>query len=172
VLPAQQVAGFEVDEYVAPPQPVAAVPAPSVPATPPVQQNSLTPKELADAAARKYGLPESFVRSVVKAESAFQPNVVSPKGAIGLMQLMPGTAAQYGADPKDPRQNVEAGTQFLRDLLLKYQNDPYQVRKAIAAYNAGPGAVDKYNGIPPYRETQAYVGRVLRDYTKQKAQGQ
>ena len=95
------------------------------------------------------------------AESAYQPQVVSPKGAIGLMQLMPATANHYGADPKDPAQNLEAGTAYLRDLLIKYNGD---VALALAAYNAGPGAVQKYGGVPPYAETRAYVGRVIRNW--------
>jgi soluble lytic murein transglycosylase-like protein len=98
---------------------------------------------------------------VVAAESAYRPDAVSPKGAIGLMQLMPGTAAQYGADPMDPAQNVEAGTAYLRDLLLKYNGD---VAAALAAYNAGPGAVDRYHGVPPYAETRSYVGKVIRNW--------
>ena len=87
-----------------------------------------------------------------------------PKGAIGLMQLMPETARQLGANPKDPKQNVEAGVRYLSGLLLKYQNDEYQVRKAVAAYNAGPAAVDRYKGVPPYRETIDYVERVIRQW--------
>jgi soluble lytic murein transglycosylase-like protein len=117
-------------------------------------------------------LPADFVRSVVAAESGFRVNAVSDKGAIGLMQLMPATARDYGADPHDPQQNVEAGTQYLRDLLWKYRNDDHQVSRALAAYNAGPGAVDRYHGIPPYRETLAYVERVLRKYQQRlKASG-
>jgi soluble lytic murein transglycosylase-like protein len=104
---------------------------------------------------------------VVAVESGFRTNAVSSKGAIGLMQLMPATAREYGANPNDPEQNVEAGTQYLRDLLWKYRNDPHQVSRALAAYNAGPGAVDRYHGIPPYRETLAYVESVLRKYAKQ-----
>ena len=116
-----------------------------------------TPLELADAAADRYGLPRELVRSVMAAESGFQPRAISPKGAIGLMQLMPGTAQALGADPHDPAQNVDAGARYLRDLLEKYN---YGLRHALAAYNAGPGAVDKYNGVPPYRETINYIGRI------------
>ncbi len=92
---------------------------------------------------------------------------MSPKGAIGLMQLMPKTAAELDADPRDPTQNAEAGARYLRDLLQKYENDPHQVSKAVAAYNAGPAAVDKYHGIPPYPETIQYVNRVLKQYEKE-----
>ena len=122
-----------------------------------------TPRELVDAAAKKNGLPANFVHSVVAAESGYQPNAISPKGAIGLMQLMPATAQSYGADPRDPAQNVEAGAAYLRELLIKYDGDS---RRALAAYNAGPGDVDKYNGVPPYAETQTYIERVLRKYKK------
>lgn len=151
-VPAQQVIRFEVEEV--------------APATPlPVLQVPTT-EELIAAAAKQNGLPPEFVKSVVAAESAFRTDAISRKGAIGLMQLMPSTARDYGADPTDPRQNVEAGTQYLRDLLVKYQNDDHQVLRALAAYNAGPGAVDRYHGIPPYRETIDYITRVLRKYAK------
>jgi soluble lytic murein transglycosylase-like protein len=126
----------------------------------PVQK---TPGELADAAADKYGLPRKLVRSVMAAESAFQPGAVSSKGAVGLMQLMPGTAQMLGADPADPAQNVDAGTRYLRDLLIKYNGLLWH---ALAAYNAGPGAVDKYSGLPPYRETLRYVNRIDKAYAK------
>jgi soluble lytic murein transglycosylase-like protein len=127
--------------------------------TPPVR----SPLELADAAADKYGLPRSLVRSVMAAESGFQKDAVSPKGAIGLMQLMPGTAQVLNADPRDPAQNVDAGTRYLRDLLLKYDGKLWH---ALAAYNAGPGAVDKYHAVPPYRETVNYVKRIDSRYKK------
>jgi soluble lytic murein transglycosylase-like protein len=120
--------------------------------------------ELVANAARKYGLPPAFVRAVVATESGYRADAVSPKGAIGLMQLMPGTARQLGADPKIPEQNVDAGTRYLRDLLLKYDNHAYH---ALAAYNAGPGAVDKYHGVPPYAETRNYILSVLRNWRKQ-----
>src|SRR5258708_3913248 len=129
----------------------------------PVVARVLQPRELVEAAARKNGLPPNFVHSVVRAESGYKPDAVSPKGAIGLMQLMPATAKAYGADPHDPGQNVEAGAAYLRELLIKYDGD---ARRALAAYNAGPGAVDKYNGVPPYAETQTYIERVLRGYKK------
>jgi hypothetical protein len=151
-IPAPQISGFEADEVAPPaPQPVLQVPS--------------TEDLIADAAKRN-GLPVEFVKSVVAAESAFRTDAVSPKGAIGLMQLMPSTAREYGAEPTDPRQNVEAGTQYLRDLLLKYQHDDHQVQRALAAYNAGPGTVDRYHGVPPYRETIDYITRVLRKYAK------
>ncbi len=151
------VRGYEAEEDVAPapapPQATAAPETPAIRVAPPAP----TPLELADAAADRYGLPRALVRSVMAAESGFQPFAISPKGAVGLMQLMPGTAQDLGADPYDPAQNVDAGARYLRDLLEKYN---YGLRHALAAYNAGPGAVDKYNGIPPYRETIDYIVRI------------
>lgn len=120
------------------------------------------PVDLVREAARRYGLPATFLGSVAKAESGFRADAVSPKGAVGIMQLMPATARALGVDPADPRQNVEAGTRYLSELLLKYKDDPWQVRKALAAYNAGPGAVERYKGVPPYRETVEYVERVIK----------
>jgi soluble lytic murein transglycosylase-like protein len=121
---------------------------------------------LAQAAA-KHGLLPEFVHSVASAESALRQDAVSVKGAIGLMQLMPATAAELGADPKDPAQNAEAGARYLRQLLDKYKDRPDGVRLALAAYNAGSGAVDRYRNIPPYRETQHYVEKVVRKYLQQ-----
>jgi soluble lytic murein transglycosylase-like protein len=152
--------GFEEDGMV-PPAPAAVPQAATAPET--AAATPRAPLELADAAADKYGLPRELVRSVMAAESGMEPNAISPKGAIGLMQLMPGTAQVLGANPYDPAQNVDAGARYLRDLLEKYN---YGLRHALAAYNAGPGAVEKYNGIPPYRETIGYISRIekkLRD---------
>ena len=161
-LPEASVTGFELEEYAPPPAPVPTpTPAPAIAAAQPA-----TPKQLITGAAHLAGLPPELVHSIARAESAYRVNAVSPKGAIGLMQLMPGTAAALNADPFDPKQNAEAGAKYLRDLLIRYQDDPHQVTKAIAAYNAGPGAVDKYHGIPPYRETLQYVNRVVREYLK------
>jgi soluble lytic murein transglycosylase-like protein len=129
----------------------------------------LTPQELVTRAAIHAGLPPAIVHSIARAESGYRKDAVSPKGAIGLMQLMPKTAAELNADPHDPAQNADAGARYLRDLLQKYENDPHQVSKAVAAYNAGPGAVDKYHGIPPYPETIQYVRRVLKQYEKEQA---
>lgn len=151
-LPADTVLRFE-EEYTRPAEPAASQSAPETP-----------PRQLVAEAAKRWGLPASFLDSVVKAESAYRKDAVSPKGAIGLMQLMPSTARDLGADPHDPRQNVDAGARYLSELLLKYQKDDYQVRKAVAAYNAGPGAVDRYQGVPPYRETIHYVERVIKQW--------
>jgi len=133
--------------------------------TPPVW----TPQEMAGIAAKKYSLPEPFVRSVMKAESGFQPSALSPKGAIGLMQLMPATAKTLGVDPHDPSQNADGGAKYLRELLAKYEDDPDQVLLALAAYNAGPAAVERFHGVPPYRETREYILRVLKDWDAQKS---
>jgi soluble lytic murein transglycosylase-like protein len=161
-IQASTVAAFEKEDYTPPP------PAPPKPPEPiPDVQSKLTPQEMITRAAIQAGLPPAIVHSVAKAESGYQTDALSPKGAIGLMQLMPATAAELNVDPHDPAQNAEAGARYLRDLLLKYENDPHQVSKAVAAYNAGPGAVDKYNGIPPYRETVDYVNRVLKEYEKE-----
>jgi soluble lytic murein transglycosylase-like protein len=151
------IKAYEQDELTPPAPPVAATPSPS-PAVP-EQPQALNPAELADAAADKYGLPRSLVRSVMAAESGFQSQAVSPKGAIGLMQLMPGTAQELGADPYDPAQNVDAGTRYLRSLLERYNGALWH---ALAAYNAGAGAVERYHGVPPYRETINYIGRIQR----------
>jgi soluble lytic murein transglycosylase-like protein len=158
-MDASLVLGFEQEDYAPPRQQDVAAPAAPLPTGKPAST-----AELIDNAARKYGLPAAFVRAVVAVESGYQANAVSPKGAIGLMQLMPATARELGADPKIVEQNVDAGTRYLRDLLLKYDNHAYH---ALAAYNAGPGAVDKYHGVPPYRETQAYILNVLRHWQKQ-----
>ena len=114
---------------------------------------------LIQQAALKYGVDPSFALAVARQESGFQPGVVSSAGAIGVMQLMPRTAASLGvSDPYDPSQNVDGGVRLLSQLLEKYNGDP---TLALAAYNAGPGAVDKYGGVPPYAETQNYVQSIL-----------
>ena len=152
-VPGSSVVRFEADDYVAPP------PAPVE--TPPAPVPAADPRTLIRDAAARYVLPRAFVESVAKVESALKTDAVSPKGAIGVMQLMPSTARSLAADPNDPEQNIDAGTRLLRELLLKYDGD---VAKALAAYNAGPAAVDRYQGIPPYPETQSYVDKVIQNY--------
>ena len=113
-----------------------------------------------DSAAR-HNVPSAFVASIVAAESNFDCSAVSPKGAVGLMQLMPETAQQFGADPAIPAQNIDAGTRYLRWLMDRYQKTHHSITHVIAAYNAGPGNVDRYRGVPPFRETRTYVKRVM-----------
>jgi soluble lytic murein transglycosylase-like protein len=155
------IAGFEPAEIAAPANSKAGE-SPAILAEPAAE--SLNPKALIDRAAARYDLPPEFLHAVVAAESSYDASALSPKGAIGLMQLMPDTAAMYGADPNDPEQNVDAGTRYLRDLLLMYKDKDNQLSMTLAAYNAGPGNVQKYNGVPPYRETRNYVSKILRKY--------
>ncbi|MYL51292.1 transglycosylase SLT domain-containing protein [Halobacillus litoralis] len=115
--------------------------------------------QLIKKASERYGVDEKLVRSVVKAESNFDARVVSHAGAQGLMQLMPATAEGLGVtDPFDPEQNLMGGTKYLRQMLDRYDDN---TELALAAYNAGPGNVDKYDGVPPFRETQNYITKIL-----------
>ena len=132
-----------------------------MPTPPPPLKELVDPHALIREAATKHGVPAALVKSIMAAESNFISDVVSPKGAIGLMQLMPETAMEFGADPMDPKQNVDAGVQYLHYLLGRYQKHHNSLTRVIAAYNAGPGMVDRYHGIPPFRETRQYVARVL-----------
>jgi soluble lytic murein transglycosylase-like protein len=157
-MPAGDIVRFEAED--APPV-VTAAPAPVPPPTP-------TPpppdgRKLVTLAADAAALPRALVQSIAHAESAYRSDAVSSKGAVGLMQLMPGTAALLKVDRQDPAQNAWAGAVYLRSLLERYNGS---VSRAVAAYNAGPGAVDKYHGVPPYSETRAYVRRVLAEYEK------
>ncbi|MBM7069612.1 lytic transglycosylase domain-containing protein [Actibacterium sp. 188UL27-1] len=112
---------------------------------------------MARAAARQANVPEDLFLRLVQQESNWKVKARSHKGAIGLAQLMPGTAATLRVDPHDPRQNLEGGARYLRQMYDRYNS----WRLALAAYNAGPGAVDKHGGIPPYRETKRYVRKIL-----------
>jgi len=117
-------------------------------------------------ASGKYKLDPDLVNSVIKAESGFNVRAVSPKGAQGLMQLMPGTASQLGVpNAFDPEANVDGGTKYLRELLEKYNFD---LIRALAAYNAGPHRVEQFGGVPPYYETRAYVARIVKDFNNKK----
>lgn len=150
-------------EHVEDPTPApAALPAQS--AATPAPEKSV--HELVTDAALRYGLPPELVHGVAQAESAYHVSAVSPKGAIGIMQLMPDTARKFDADPTNPVQNIDAGTRLLRELLLRYEGSENGVRRALAAYNAGENAVERYGGVPPYRETQGYVERVVGLYWK------
>ena len=186
-IPSEQIGSFEAEEapVAPPPAPAAAVPsmaqpvptsnAPLASATTPaatqqaaaaVNAANVDLDQLVRDAAQRNRLDPDFVSSVIKAESNFKPHAVSRKGAQGLMQLMPSTAALLGVtDPFDPKANVEAGTAHLSALLDQYHDDPV---KALAAYNAGAHRVKQYNGVPPYRETRAYIAKIVHDFNNKK----
>lgn len=153
-----QIASIEHDD--SPP------PADSAATTQTAKNSGASIQDFVNAASQRHGIDADLIDSVIRAESGFNPKAVSRKGAQGLMQLMPSTASKLGvADSLDPAANVEGGTHYLRDLLQRYDND---LIKALAAYNAGPERVQKYRGIPPYRETHAYVARVIADFNRKK----
>jgi len=145
---------FEPDEVPYPePQPVA-LPVPVAAAA----ALGLPYGDIVQEVAAAEGVPAKLVHAVIQVESNYQERARSPKGAMGLMQLMPDTARQYAvADPYDPRANIEAGTRHLRSLM-----DRYPLNLALAAYNAGAAAVDRFRGVPPYAETRDYVARILK----------
>ena len=176
-IPSSEITGFEPDDSPAP-RPETSHPSPkagervghpthqlaaqkSAPAATPVDVPALV-----NRASDQHLVDADLIASVIKAESSFQQRAVSPKGAQGLMQLMPGTAGKLGVkDSFDPTDNIDGGTRYLRELLLRYNGD---MAKALAAYNAGPQRVDQYHGVPPYRETHAYVVRVIKDFNRKK----
>jgi hypothetical protein len=122
--------------------------------------------QVVNSASAAYHLDPDLVNSIIHAESGFNSRAVSPKGARGLMQLMPGTANQLGVnDAFDPQANVTGGSRYLRELLERYNFD---LVKALAAYNAGPQRVEQYRGVPPFRETRAYVARIVHEYNTKK----
>lgn len=152
-----------------PPPPPPADPPPNSSALParPAPDPKLSPADLHEMLARASldrNLDVDLLASIVRAESAGNPHALSRAGARGLMQLMPATASDLGvADSYKPDQNVRGGSTYLDQLLVRYHDN---LAKALAAYNAGPAAVDKYNGIPPYHETQAYVARVIHEFNR------
>ena len=152
-VPTANIVGFDPEEDR--PLPPASSPVPVI-----------TLGAVVSAASSRNNIDPDLIYSVIRAESGFNPNAVSPKGAQGLMQLMPQTAVRLGVqNAMDPAANVEGGTRYLRDLLALYHND---LIKALAAYNAGPERVEQYHGVPPYRETVAYVARVIHNFNRTK----
>lgn len=140
--------------------------APESPALSPA--GTAEPRTAWAGAARAVELSPELIEAVAWQESRMRPRVVSRAGAIGEMQLMPGTARQLGVDPYDTEQNYRGGSRYLREMLQRYDGD---LVKALAAYNAGPGAVDRYGGVPPYRETRAYVAAILEHLSRRADDG-
>jgi soluble lytic murein transglycosylase-like protein len=155
----------EIDHFEA----IPGEPAPAAKPAAVAPQSTARPIDLNEvilAASDTYRLDPDLVNSVIRAESGFNIRAVSPKGAQGLMQLMPQTATQLGvSNAFDPQANVAGGARYLRELLERYNFD---LIKALAAYNAGPQRVEQYGGVPPYYETKAYVARIVRDFNKKK----
>ena len=172
-IPTAEITGFQHDDVpvrtqdVQPAQPPAAAAAAPVP-LPPAADSLADLHRLVSAASDRHAVDADLIASVIRAESGFRTRAVSPKGAQGLMQLMPGTALQLGvADPFHAESNIDGGTRYLRDLLVRYNDD---IPKALAAYNAGPERVERYRGLPPFPETHRYVARVIRDFNRKKLQ--
>ncbi len=158
-VPTDQIARYEQDSSI---KPKSALPT----ASPNANPTTTDLKAIVEEASKTHSIDPDLINSVIHAESRFNPRAVSPKGAQGLMQLMPGTASQLGVtNAFDPHANVNAGTRYLNDLLIRYNDD---VIKALAAYNAGPHRVDQYKGVPPYRETRNYVASIIRDFNQKK----
>lgn len=134
-----------------------------------LKAQSTNVNELIETFAQKYDIDSDFIKAIIKQESGFNTKATSKKGAMGLMQLMPKTAESLGViDAYNPSQNIEGGVKYLKSLLEKYDDNK---EMALAAYNAGPGAVKKYGGIPPYKETQNYINAVMGTYNKVKEAG-
>jgi len=178
-VPTAEITGYEKDlslpAVAAPasrqaPSQLASIPSPGIPSSGSVKtapaKSPIPLNDLVNSASATYHLDPDLVNSVIHAESGFNAHAVSPKGARGLMQLMPGTANQLGVnDAFDPEANVTGGSRYLRELLELYNFD---LVKALAAYNAGPQRVDQYRGVPPFRETRAYVARIVHEYNTKK----
>ena len=179
-VPTEEITGYEKDLSLPLPVPVpppansrASIAAPSASAKSEFAKSGFAKSgpapplnEVVDIASAAYHLDPDLVNSVIHAESGFNARAVSPKGARGLMQLMPGTANQLGVnDSFDPQANVTGGSRYLRELLERYDFD---LVKALAAYNAGPERVEQYRGVPPFRETRAYVARIVHEYNIKK----
>jgi transglycosylase-like protein with SLT domain len=149
-VPTEDITGFE------PAPPILTDPTPT----------KVDVSDLIKAASQKHEIDADLLSSVIHAESGFNPNAQSRKGAQGLMQLMPETASSLGVkNAFEPGENIDGGTRYLRELLIRYNND---LIKALAAYNAGPERVEQYHGVPPYRETHAYVARIVREFNRKK----
>ena len=154
----QQLAALSGVQVVAPKPAAAQAPSTSAPVGAATSATGPFAAEI-NAAAQRHGLDPALLRGLIKQESGFNPNARSGAGALGLTQLMPGTARELGVtDATDPAQAIEGGAKYLAQQLKTFGGD---VEKALAAYNAGPGNVQKYGGVPPFRETQTYVQRVL-----------
>jgi soluble lytic murein transglycosylase-like protein len=172
-LPTAEIDRIEPDLTPAPPRemisPETVVTAPTPiqpPLRPPAASPSVDVSQVVSAAGDRYRLDPDLINSVIRAESGFKVHAVSPKGAQGLMQLMPGTASKLGVpNAFDPEANVDGGTRYLRELLERYNFD---LIKALAAYNAGPQRVEQYRGVPPYLETRKYVASIVRDFNRKK----
>jgi len=168
-VPTAEITGYEKDLSLALPTPAeshASIPSPAKSVKSGPAKPALPLNQVVDTASATYHLDPDLVNSVIRAESGFNSRAVSPKGARGLMQLMPGTANQMGVhDAFDPQSNVTGGSRYLRELLERYNFD---LVKALAAYNAGPQRVEQYRGVPPFRETRAYVARIVHDYNTKK----
>ena len=161
-IPTNEIDRFEKDLT----PPVLTPPALARPTEVPVAERPQSLHEVIDTIGNRHHIDPDLINSVIRAESGFKPHAVSPKGAQGLMQLMPHTASQLGvANAFDPKANVEGGTRYLRELLERYNFD---LVKALAAYNAGPHRVEQYRGVPPYYETRAYVASIIRDFNRKK----
>lgn len=161
-VPTDDIVGFEEVQSPTPPV-VSAAPEEVLDVT---EHAPVDLQAVVSAASNRNNINPDLIYSMIRVESGFNPNAISRKGAQGLMQLMPETAARLGVvDPLDPVANVDGGTRYLRELLARYNND---LIKALAAYNAGPERVEKFNGVPPYPETISYVARVIRDFNSKK----